>query len=255
MPFCLRAPTTMIRQGLGHSAPWLRGMNVSPVIEPLLERSISQLSVPGILIDYRLISPGDEQALRDEEERSIASQVVKTRRASGAARIVGRRLLARIGYRDCEIPKGPSGAPLWPTGIVGSFSHDDDVAVAAIGLARDFSAVGIDIEPTETLPAELWELIATPREKMTARSDLHHGRLLFAAKEAVYKAIVVLDGTLLDYKDIDVDLVDRHALLSDGRLIELQYCTAPHLVVLAFVPCPLRTRMENPHSGVSEVSA
>src|SRR3989440_8524351 len=103
--------------------------------------------LPGIMIGHRLISPGDEHALLPEEAPAFASSVVKVRRASGAARIVARQLLARLGYRQCPLPKAPSGAPIWPAGVVGSLTHDSRVAVAAVATSRDVGALGIDVEP------------------------------------------------------------------------------------------------------------
>src|SRR5882762_3643063 len=129
-------------------------LNMSGAVDPSLQRAIDALSSPGILIGHRLISPGDELALLDEEKRSIPSDVASVRRASGAARIVGRQLLARLGYSDCAVPRGLAGAPIWPAGAIGSFAHDDRVAVAAVGLCRDVGALGIDVEPAELLPPD-----------------------------------------------------------------------------------------------------
>ena len=88
--------------------------------DPTLERALDTIAVPGLLIGHRAISQGDEDALREAEAASIASAVVKVRRASGAARIVARRLLAQLGFPDAQVPKGAGGAPLWPAGVVGS---------------------------------------------------------------------------------------------------------------------------------------
>jgi 4'-phosphopantetheinyl transferase EntD len=202
-------------------------------VDPVLERAIESLSAPGILIGHRLISPGDELALLAEEAHSIASPLIGVRRASGAARIVGRALLARLGYAACAVPRSPSGAPLWPVGVTGSFAHDERVAVAAVALCHDVAAVGIDVEPTEMLPPDLLDLIATPQERRRLGDDPYRGRLLFAAKEAVYKAVYPLDRLFLDYHDVEVDLADRKAVVGNGRVVELRYCLSTHLVVLA----------------------
>ena len=90
---------------------------------------------------------------------------MRVRRASGAARMLGRELLTHFGHEACAIPKGDNGAPQWPAGFVGSFAHDGDVAVATVARARAFDAVGIDIEPAEPLPDELRELVVTPFER------------------------------------------------------------------------------------------
>ena len=106
-------------------------------VDPTLARDIEALAVPGLLIDHRVISAGDENALLDEEAASIASPVIAVRRASGTARIVARALLTRFGYVNAAVPRGEAGAPVWPAGISGSLAHDDRIAVAAVGLQRD----------------------------------------------------------------------------------------------------------------------
>ncbi len=128
---------------------------MSGAVDPALARDIEALAVPGLLIGHRVISAGDENALLDEEAASIASPVIAVRRASGAARIVARALLARLGYARVAVPKGEAGEPIWPAGISGSMAHDDRIAVAAVGRQRDVRAVGIDVEPAVPLPPEM----------------------------------------------------------------------------------------------------
>jgi len=209
---------------------------MSAPIDPSLQRAIERLSSPDILVDCRRIQPGDELSLMPEEARSIMSRVPRVRRASGAARQLGRELVVRLGHEPCAIPKGEGGAPQWPSGIVGSFAHDGDIVVAAVASSRAFGAVGIDIEPADPLPDELRELVVTPRERPHLGDDPLQGRLLFAAKEAVYKAIAARDGPLLDYQDIEVDLVARQARLRDGRSVDLRYAVSTYVVVLAMMP-------------------
>jgi 4'-phosphopantetheinyl transferase EntD len=208
---------------------------MSCAVDPSLQHAIDALSSPGILIGHRLISPGDELALLDEERRSIPSNVASVRRASGAARIVGRRLLAQLGYAEFAVPKGLSGAPIWPGGVIGSFAHDDRVAVATAGLCRDVGALGIDVEPPELLPLDMLALVATPQEQLRISDDPYQGRLLFAAKEAVYKAVYPLDHAFLDYQDIQVDIANGKAFVRSGRVLELRFCISAHLVVLALL--------------------
>jgi 4'-phosphopantetheinyl transferase EntD len=199
----------------------------------LLPAAIERLAIPGILIGHRLIMAGDERALLPEEV--IASSRTKSRRASGAVRIVARELLARAGYGICAIPKLPSGAPIWPAEMVGSLAHDSDIAVAAIAPRHSFANIGIDVEPAEALPFELLNIIATPLEQSAPASYRYGGRLLFAAKEAVYKAVAALDQVFLDHHDVEVDFLRRKALVRNGRTVELRFCVSTHLLALAFV--------------------
>jgi 4'-phosphopantetheinyl transferase EntD len=204
--------------------------------DPVFQSAIDTLALPGVAVGHRLISPGDEHALLKEEVPALAASVVKVRRASGAARIVARQLLTQLGYPNCALPKGPAGAPVWPAGIVGSLAHDSRVAVAAVGMRADVGALGIDVEPAECLPSELLDLVVTPQERLNLGDDVYRGRLLFVAKEAVYKAIHPLDQTFLEHHDVEVNLSERKAVVRGGRVVELRFSiSAHHLVALAFL--------------------
>ncbi len=205
-------------------------------VDPLFQSAIDALAFGGVIIGHRLISPGDEHALLQEEAPAFAASVVKVRRASGAARIVARQLLARLGYPECPVPRAASGAPVWPAGVVGSLAHDARVAVAVVAMLRDIRALGIDVEPAERLPPELLHLVATPDERLNMGDDPFYGRLLFAAKEAVYKAVYPLDQTFLDHHDVHVDLARRKATVRNGRVVDIRISVSTHLVALAFLP-------------------
>jgi 4'-phosphopantetheinyl transferase EntD len=206
---------------------------MSGAVDPALARDIEALAVPGLLIGHRVISAGDENFLLDEEAASIASPVLAVRRSSGAARIVARALLAQLGYARVAVPKDASGEPIWPAGLTGSLAHDDRIAVAAVGRQRDIRAVGIDVEPAVPLPPDMLELIATPQELRSIADDPLRGKLLFAAKEAVYKAVYPLDRVFLEFRDIEVDLVSRTATTRTGRAVALRTCVSSHVVVVA----------------------
>jgi 4'-phosphopantetheinyl transferase EntD len=209
---------------------------MSAPIDPVLRNAIERLSSSDILVDCRRIQPGDELRLMPEEAGSITSRIPRVRRASGAARLLGRDLLTRLGHEPCAIPRAENGAPRWPSGFVGSFAHDGDVAVAVVAPRYAAGAIGIDVEPAEPLPEELCDLVVTPFERARLGEDPLRGRLLFAAKEAVYKAIAARDGLLLDYQDIDVDLAAGQARLRDGRSVDVRYVISTYVVVLAVMP-------------------
>jgi 4'-phosphopantetheinyl transferase EntD len=199
-----------------------------------LELAIGSLAVPGVNVGWRAISEGDENALLPGEELPVAS-VTKVRRASGAGRIAARALMTRLGYGVRPVPRAPSGAPLWPMGLVGSIAHDDTIAVAALASSADFSGLGIDIEPAETLEPELLDLIARPDERARINDDPLRGRVLFAAKEAVYKAAHPLDGIFLEHHDVEIDLANLRAVVRTGRTLTLKFAISEHVVALAWI--------------------
>jgi 4'-phosphopantetheinyl transferase EntD len=203
-----------------------------------LARAIEAMSVPGILVDHRLIADGDELALLPAEVAAFAGSVLKVRRASGAARIVARMLLARFGRAPLAIPKSTAGMPVWPEGIVGSLAHDSKLAVAAMAAQHEFQSVGIDIEPAEPLAPDLLNIVATAKERDRIEDDPFRGRLLFSIKEAIYKAVYPLDRTFLDHHDVEVSLADSTAVVRNGRVVRFRHCAATHIVALAFIPAP-----------------
>jgi 4'-phosphopantetheinyl transferase EntD len=203
--------------------------------DPVLAEALAALSVPGVRVGHRVIQPGDETVLLETETKTVTSPVPDKRRASGAARIVGRQLLKELGVPEQAIPKRASGAPLWPEGVTGSFAHDSVVAVAAAGLIRDIGAIGIDVEPATPLPADMLDLVTLPNERIGIDGDPLRGRALFAVKEAVYKAVQPLDGIFLDYHDIEVDLAGGKARTKNRRTLDIRFCVATHIVAVAWM--------------------
>lgn len=208
---------------------------MTSTFDPALQRAIDGLVLPGLLMRHRIIAPGDENLLRPEEAASLTSRIPEAQRASGAARTVARELLVQLGLSDAQVPKGPGGEPVWPAGVVGSLAHDDQVAVAAVGLQRDFGSIGVDVEPARALPADMLELVASADELRRIDRDPLKARLLFAAKEAVYKAAYRPDRTFLEFPDIEIDLAAGRATTRTGRTVSLRYCISSRIVALALL--------------------
>src|ERR1700704_5127512 len=96
--------------------------------------NLAQQAHPELLAECRSKTARDEFALTDAEIMSIGNAVVSVRRASGAARLVAKELLSKLGLPpNLDLSKSVSGAPRWPQGFVGSLAHDREVAVALIG--------------------------------------------------------------------------------------------------------------------------
>jgi 4'-phosphopantetheinyl transferase EntD len=203
--------------------------------DPALQHAMDALAVPGVALGHRLISPGDERALLPEEFAAFANSVDKVRRASGAARIVARQLMAKLGHAQQAVLKSASGAPVWPPQLVGSLAHDSRVAVAALARRDEFAGLGIDVEPAEPLDAELLNIVATENEMKRIADDPYRGRVLFAVKEAVYKLTYPLDRTFLEHHDVEVGLVAGTATVRTGRSVRFRYGVSDHIVVLAYI--------------------
>ena len=150
-----------------------------------------------------------------EEEQIIAHAVESRRREYAAVRSCARACLRRLGYQRVPILPGLGGAPSWPAGVLGSMTHCAGYTAAAVGPDQRISAIGIDAEPDAPLPDGVFDLVATPaeRDRLAATQPEPDGpnwdRLLFSAKEAVYKAWFPLVGEWLDHQQAEI-LFDPH---------------------------------------------
>ncbi len=142
-----------------------------------------------------------------EEELALGQAVAKRRREFTTARACARSALAGLGLPPLPIPVGPHGEPCWPAGVVGSITHCDGYRACAVARARELVALGIDAEPNRPLPDGLLADIARaeelPRLRELARiaPEVHWDRLLFSAKESVYKAWFPLAQRWLGFED------------------------------------------------------
>lgn len=208
-----------------------------PRADGALAEALAAVVPHGISTGCRTIQSGDEALLLAEERQSIQTSYLKRLKASGAVRYIARGLLGDRDINEFRILRAPTGEPIWPEGIVGSLAHDDEVAVAAVGSAVDFQGLGIDVEPAIPLPVDIQSLVRIPTDKIG--NDHASGisdRVLFCAKEAVYKAVYPLDRMILNYDDISVDLTKRYATTTTGQRAELVFCVSPRIIVLAFIP-------------------
>jgi 4'-phosphopantetheinyl transferase EntD len=93
---------------------------------------------------------------------------------------------------------------------VGSLTHCPGYRAAAVGWRRLHRGIGIDAEPSVPLPAEVLTMIADPLERarlaqlLNDDSTVPWDRLLFSAKESVYKAQFPLTAQWLDFCDVRV---------------------------------------------------
>jgi enterobactin synthetase component D / holo-[acyl-carrier protein] synthase len=147
-----------------------------------------------------------------EEEAALARAVDKRRREFATGRGCARLALAQLGVAPAAIVPGPGRAPGWPPGIVGSITHCGGYRAAAVARTSEVHAIGLDAEPDEALPRGVLDLVSLPgerdrlRELAAAIPGLSWDRLLFCAKESVYKAWFPLAGRWLGFEHADVTI-------------------------------------------------
>lgn len=169
----------------------------------------------------------DGVILFPEEEAVVAKAVLKRRREFTAVRGCARRAMEKLGVPPQPILPGERGAPQWPAGLVGTMTHCEDYCAAALARATDLASLGIDAEPHLPLPDGILTAVALPAERqrldrLTAgHPSVHWDRLLFSAKETVYKVWFPLTRSRLGFTEADIRFDP------DGRLTARLLRAAP----------------------------
>ncbi|MFJ2651888.1 4'-phosphopantetheinyl transferase [Streptomyces sp. NPDC087420] len=157
---------------------------------------------------------GDDDCatLLPEEETVVARAVAERRHEFAAVRACARRAMEKLGLPPQPVLPGERGAPRWPEGLLGSMTHCDGYRAAALVRATDMASLGIDAEPHSPLPDGVLRSVSLPAERdrlallASGRPDVHWDRLLFSAKESVYKAWFPLTGMWLGFDEADMEI-------------------------------------------------
>jgi 4'-phosphopantetheinyl transferase EntD len=197
------------------------------VIEELLPESVVVVEAHDETGAHGTVRGAEEVALFPEEEAVIARAVDKRRREFTAVRGCARRAMEKLGVPPQAVVPGERGAPSWPDGLVGSMTHCEGYCAAALVRATDLASLGIDAEPHLPLPEGVQDAVALPAEtaRLSAlaaeRPGVHWDRLLFSAKESVYKAWFPLTGRWLDFSEADIEVFADADAASGGFRAEL----------------------------------
>ncbi|WP_433226700.1 4'-phosphopantetheinyl transferase family protein [Microtetraspora malaysiensis] len=163
--------------------------------------------VPSYVVAVDTTEASLDGALFPEEETVIAAAVEKRRREFTNGRICARHALQRLGEPSAPVMAGDRGEPLWPDGVVGSITHCSGYCGAVLGRRSTIAAIGIDAERHAALSPHLRAMVAVPDEQamldrlLAQDSGIRWDRVLFSAKEAVYKAWYPLTGRWLGFRD------------------------------------------------------
>src|SRR5262249_11834215 len=165
------------------------------MIEALLPPSVVSVAVRG-----------DDPAayLHPDETAQLGSVVERRMREFTTGRTCAREALRRLDLPAIPILRGHKGEPLWPPGVVGSITHCRGYCAAAVARQFDVLSVGIDAEIHDALPSGVLEQVCVDQERAWvggAPRGLYWDRLLFSAKESVYKAWFPLTGRWLGFQD------------------------------------------------------
>jgi enterobactin synthetase component D / holo-[acyl-carrier protein] synthase len=168
---------------------------------------------------------GAPTELYPEEALAVARAAENRRREFAAVRHCARSALAALGVPPVAVPAELDApepwarrAPVWPPGITGSMTHCDGYRAAVAARQELLLAVGIDAEPHDALHAGVLDRVSLAEERVmlaalaARRPDVAWDRLLFSAKESVYKAWYPLTRAWLGFEECRVEIT------ADGEL-------------------------------------
>jgi len=140
------------------------------------------------------------------DEVRFASEFALRRKITFAG---GRRAMAvaleHMGHSASPILSDDRGAPLMPSGFVGSLSHKDALAVALVA-SDENACVGVDIEPLEPERPRITRLVLTDSERRALGDGPPWREVLlrFSLKESIYKAIDPFVRRYVTFKEVEV---------------------------------------------------
>lgn len=162
------------------------------------------------------------------ERDAVARAVPSRQREFAAGRTLARAALRRLGHCDGPIPRATDRRPDWPAGVVGAISHSRALCAAAVAADSAYVGIGLDLEPALPLDPDLRSFVGRPEEQALLAAPLSlpggatdPGRLVFAIKEAVFKACYPATRRWFDLRDarVGIDAANRRfraSILAEG---------------------------------------
>ncbi|MEU3459415.1 4'-phosphopantetheinyl transferase superfamily protein [Streptomyces sp. NPDC006733] len=162
---------------------------------------------------YELFTDPQGVRLLAAEEALVRNSVASRRREFTTGRHCARMALARLGLpSDRSILSGQRGEPVWPAQVRGSITHCRGYRAAAVARVTEIASVGIDAEPDEQLPGGVLRAVTLPEEEVRTKELsrdfplVHWDRILFSAKESVYKTWYPLTHRPLEFDDATIEI-------------------------------------------------
>ena len=160
-------------------------------------------------------NPADQNYCLLPEEQAIAESFGSQKRRAEftMGRICAHEALSRFGLESKPILRNPeTREPLWPDSVWGSITHSAGFAAVAVGLKKEIKGVGIDLESFSRsvnfnirkhvcVDSELEWLESLPTKQ--ANRAL---RIIFSAKESIFKCLYPGTKTYLSFKDAAVSV-------------------------------------------------
>jgi 4'-phosphopantetheinyl transferase EntD len=162
----------------------------------------------------------DTPALMPEERSFLARAVPARVLEFTTGRSCARAALKQLGCPPVAIAVGDEREPLWPPGFIGSITHCKGHCAAAVArwdprTAHAIASLGLDAEPALPLPEDVARMVCSDGEREWIEQHRQDGlpwdRLVFSAKESVFKCIFPLVRHFLDFHDVELAFVGERS--------------------------------------------
>ena len=114
--------------------------------------------------------------------------------------------LIKLGLTDTIIKSGIYGEPIWPENSIGSISHSKGHCFVAVTKRETFESIGVDVEHFNRMKKASINRITHPLESKFIGDNLERATILFAIKEAFYKAQFLQSKIAMNFKDLAVEI-------------------------------------------------
>lgn len=153
--------------------------------------------------------------LQPEEAGHVARAIDKRRREFAAGRKLARSGMQELGVAgEPPLVPGEDRVPIWPNGVVGTITHTENWAIAAVAWEHEVRELGVDVEQDSPMREPIWRRICRPDEQrwvesLDATDRGLWGKVIFSAKECAYKAQYIYSRTFLDFYAMEIS-VETH---------------------------------------------
>ena len=149
--------------------------------------------------------------LREEEEFLERLSSAKRKSEFSLGRRCAHQALAKFKLESEPILRNAdTKEPCWPKDVLGSISHSGKYAAAAVGKVGDISGIGIDLESlSRVVDFNISRHVCVEKElkwlKSLTPDQANLGlRIIFSAKESIFKCLFPISKTYLYFKDATV---------------------------------------------------
>ena len=179
---------------------------------PERNRALDRLfpNVDAVVVDAVHHDGGPIPPLDVELAASVDGATDARRREFAIGRRCAAIALAAAGSTDTRVDRHVDRSPIWPAGWTGSIAHSSGYVVAVAARRSDGWGIGIDAEHIDAVDDDVAREVLTPNElaelggSSVALGRRREATVVFAAKEAFFKAQYPFTGRWVNFSDVEL---------------------------------------------------